>query len=72
MNTLPITPCYKGLFSPQCKEFICGGNVYTEDVGGSSPSLPTTNPIENLTFSGLYTNFPVGSMNLTEAFSWPI
>lgn len=41
--------------------------VYTEDVGGSSPSSPTTYPIENIEFGGLFAKFPVGSMNLNDS-----
>jgi hypothetical protein len=38
--------------------------VYTEDVGSSSLSSPTTHLLENIGFAGLFTKFPVGSENL--------
>lgn len=41
MNIIPNKPLYEVLFSRESKGFNGGDFVYTEDVGGSSPSSPT-------------------------------
>lgn len=38
---MPETAWYEALFSQICTVFSVGHIVYTEDVGGSSPSSPT-------------------------------
>jgi hypothetical protein len=48
---MPETPWCEALFSRNCTVFSIGHIVYTEDVGGSSPSSPTTF-LKGLRFSG--------------------
>jgi hypothetical protein len=65
---MPLSAEYYALFARSGTAFSGGEIVYTEDVGSSSLSSPTTKPLENLGFSGLYTKFPVGYRNLLESF----
>jgi hypothetical protein len=47
---------------------MCSGEpiVYTEDVGSSSLSSPTTNYLDSIGFGGHFTKFPVGLLNSQE------
>lgn len=61
---VPVTTCGEALFSRRSMAFRQGEIVYTEDVGGSSPSSPTIFSKASSGFSGFFAKFPVGFLNL--------
>ena len=57
---MPETPFCEAGFARKCKVFSGAREVYTEDVGGSSPSSPT---IKTSSYHEI-TKCAAGSMNL--------
>jgi hypothetical protein len=54
---VPETPLYEALCSQKCTVFSMGHIVYTEDVGGSSPSSPTIQLVDTTIFLLIFQPF---------------
>lgn len=65
MNMVPKSAYYEERFARNSKAFSGAYFVYTEEAGGSSPSSPTTQLIDFIAFTQMFTNRSGGSLNLS-------